>query len=202
VLFGAVIRGDRAPVRIGQHVSIGDRSVLNTVDAVDTGFSPALTIGNRCVIGPNCILTSCEIESFVDIGAGSIVQEGSVICCNSVVAPGTFMCAAIEFELTSDNYPNLGLFRTGSNVLPGTFIPRGQYWAGNPAKFIRNIVHEEEVGLEFATEKHLTLGMLAFSHLFDHSGFLTIVCTAGNELEAEFFEDGVAYQDAERKRII
>ena len=31
----------------------------------------------------------------------------------------------------------------GSNVLPGTFIASGQFWAGNPAAFIRETTEEE-----------------------------------------------------------
>ena len=69
-------------------------------------------------MGHGVILNSCTIRDESLIGMGSVISEGSIIDRNSMVA-------------------------AGSVVLPNTFIPSGQLWAGNPAKFIRNLTEEE-----------------------------------------------------------
>lgn len=63
-------------------------------------------------------MTSCTIGNEVNVGAGSIIQEGTVIESRSIVAPG-------------------------SVVLPDTLIPSGELWAGNPAKKIRDLTEDE-----------------------------------------------------------
>ena len=51
------------------------------------------------------------------------MQEGSVVEKNSIVAAGAV-------------------------VLPGTFVPAGELWAGNPAKFVRKCTEEEIAHME------------------------------------------------------
>jgi carbonic anhydrase/acetyltransferase-like protein (isoleucine patch superfamily) len=57
------------------------------------------------------------------IGQGAIIQKGSIIEPHSIVA-------------------------AGSVVLPGTLIPTKQLWAGNPAKYIRDVTDEEMEHIE------------------------------------------------------
>lgn len=73
-------------------------------------------------IGHGALITSCTIGTQVLIGQGSIIQEGCEIGNNVIIAAGAV-------------------------VLPGTVVPEGQMWAGNPAKYIRNITDEEKAGI-------------------------------------------------------
>lgn len=53
--------GDKNKVKIGAHVHVGDKAVINTVGNVDTGFSAEVSIESWVVIEPGAVLTSCMI---------------------------------------------------------------------------------------------------------------------------------------------
>lgn len=53
--------GDKNKVKIGAHVHVGDKAVINTVGNVETGFSAEVSIESWVVIEPGAVLTSCMI---------------------------------------------------------------------------------------------------------------------------------------------
>ena len=92
VFFGAVIRGDVMPVRIGSRTNIQEHAMLHTSnhrtpcivgDEVTIGHSAIVhgcKVGNRCIIGINSvILDEAEIGDDCIIGANSLVTSGTVI---------------------------------------------------------------------------------------------------------------------------
>jgi len=97
VWYGCVLRGDIAPIRIGEDTNVQDLSVVH----VDAGL-PAL-IGARVGIGHRAIVHGCEIGddcligmgaillSHVRIGAGSVVAAGAVVLEGTVVPPGSLV---------------------------------------------------------------------------------------------------------------
>jgi len=87
---GAVLRGDTAPIRIGDEVSIQDNSVLHA----DIGLP--LTIGNRVTVGHLVMLHGCTIEDDTLIGIGSIILNGAKIGKGSVVAAGALVPEGME----------------------------------------------------------------------------------------------------------
>ena len=87
---GAVLRGDTAPIRIGDEVSIQDNSVLHA----DIGLP--LTIGNRVTVGHLVMLHGCTIEDDTLIGIGSIILNGAKIGRGSVVAAGSLVPEGME----------------------------------------------------------------------------------------------------------
>jgi carbonic anhydrase/acetyltransferase-like protein (isoleucine patch superfamily) len=95
--------------------------VINTVTSFESGFPSDVNIGNRCTIGHGALITSSTIGDYTLIGQGAIVQEGCDIGNNVVIAAGAV-------------------------VLPNTVIPEGQLWAGNPAKYIRDVTDDEKKG--------------------------------------------------------
>lgn len=46
IWYGATLRGDNAAVRVGNNTSIGDYSVLETVNALNTGIPCSVNIGD------------------------------------------------------------------------------------------------------------------------------------------------------------
>jgi carbonic anhydrase/acetyltransferase-like protein (isoleucine patch superfamily) len=79
IWFGAVLRGDNEPMRIGARTNIQDGSVLHS----DPG-SP-LTIGEGCTIGHRAIIHGCTVADNVLIGMGATVLNGAVIGPDSLV---------------------------------------------------------------------------------------------------------------------
>lgn len=80
---------------------------------------PAETLIERYVtVGAGSLLRSCSVEPECVIGQRSILMEGSLVETNSILEAGTV-------------------------VPPGRRIPAGELWAGNPARFVRKLTHEE-----------------------------------------------------------
>lgn len=73
IWFGAVLRGDIEPIRIGKGSNVQDGCVLHT----DAGFP--LTIEEGCTIGHMVMLHGCTIGKRSLIGIGSIVLNGAKI---------------------------------------------------------------------------------------------------------------------------
>src|ERR1700685_4250095 len=86
----AVLRGDTAPIRVGDEVSIQDNCVLHA----DIGFP--LTVGNRVTVGHLVMLHGCTIEDDTLIGIGSIVLNGARIGKGSVIAAGALVPEGME----------------------------------------------------------------------------------------------------------
>ncbi len=97
VWFGAVIRGDVAPIKIGARTNIQDGSVIH----VDTG-TPCV-LGDDITVGHRAIVHASNVGNRVTIGMGSIVLSrstigeaaviaaGAVVAEDSVVQPGAIM---------------------------------------------------------------------------------------------------------------
>jgi carbonic anhydrase/acetyltransferase-like protein (isoleucine patch superfamily) len=73
VWFGAVLRGDNEPVRIGRGSNIQDLCVLHT----DPGFP--LSVGAYCTIGHRAILHGATIGDCSLVGMGATVLNGARI---------------------------------------------------------------------------------------------------------------------------
>ena len=88
VWYQAVLRGDLAPIVIGEATNLQDATIVQ----VDEG-KPAL-IGARVGVGHRVILHACTVEDECLIGMGSIllndvqVGTGSVIAAGAVVTEG------------------------------------------------------------------------------------------------------------------
>jgi carbonic anhydrase/acetyltransferase-like protein (isoleucine patch superfamily) len=85
IWFGAVLRGDIAPVRVGKGSNIQDNSVLHVGDN-----DPCL-VGANVVVGHNVILHGCTVEDDCLIGMGAIVLNGAVVGQGSVVGAGALV---------------------------------------------------------------------------------------------------------------
>jgi carbonic anhydrase/acetyltransferase-like protein (isoleucine patch superfamily) len=86
----ATLRGDIAPIRVGQGTNIQDGSVVHT----DHGF-PA-TIGDRVSVGHSVVLHGCTVEDDSLIGIGAIVLNGARIGRGAVVAAGALVPEGME----------------------------------------------------------------------------------------------------------
>ncbi len=94
---GAVIRGDLAPIEIGENTSIQEGVVVHVDTDVPTKIGNNVTVGHGAIIhgatiGDNCIiaiqsvvLNRAVIGENSIVGAGAIVMEGKEIPPNSVV---------------------------------------------------------------------------------------------------------------------
>ncbi|WP_433677316.1 gamma carbonic anhydrase family protein [Microbacterium gorillae] len=87
VWYNAVVRGDRAEIRIGARSNVQDNVSIH----VDEGAP--VSIGEDVSIGHNAVVHGCTIEDGSLIGMGAVVLSGAVIGAGSLVAAGAMVLA-------------------------------------------------------------------------------------------------------------
>jgi gamma-carbonic anhydrase len=117
VWFGAVVRGDYYPIRIGARSNLQDNVVVHITAGV-----VATTIGDDVTVGHSAIIHGCTIGSRVLVGMGSTVLDGAI------VGDDTFIAA-------------------GSLVTPRTVIPPRSFVLGRPAKVLRPVRAEDTAAI-------------------------------------------------------
>ena len=85
IWYGVSIRGDVAPVTIGDETNVQDNAVIHC----DTDHPNV--IGRRVTIGHGAIVHGCTIEDRVLVGMGAILLNGVVVGTGSIVAAGSLL---------------------------------------------------------------------------------------------------------------
>jgi gamma-carbonic anhydrase len=100
VWYGAVLRGDLAPVTVGARSNIQDGTVVHVAD------DGPCEIGTDVVVGHRAMLHACRVEdacligmqaTVLDeavIGAGSVVGAGALVTARTVIPPGSLVLGA------------------------------------------------------------------------------------------------------------
>jgi carbonic anhydrase/acetyltransferase-like protein (isoleucine patch superfamily) len=91
VWYGAVLRGDTEPIRIGARTNIQDGCALHA----DPGYP--VIVGEDCVVGHQAILHGCEIENGCLVGMGATILNGAKIGEGSIVAAGALVPEGKEY---------------------------------------------------------------------------------------------------------
>ncbi len=92
IWFGAVLRGDNEPIRIGARSNLQEHAILHT----DPGFP--ITIGEGCTIGHRATLHGCTIGDNSLIGMGAVVLNGARIGRDCIVGAGALVTEGKSFE--------------------------------------------------------------------------------------------------------
>ena len=90
VWYGAVLRGDMAPITIGAQTNLQDGTIVH----VDEGVP--CTIGSRVGVGHRVILHGCTVGDDCLIGMGSIILNGAVVGRGSFVGAGALIPEGME----------------------------------------------------------------------------------------------------------
>lgn len=115
--FGAVVRGDVMPIRIGARTSIQDNSVMHATG----GWTPTI-VGDDCVVGHMVVLHGCSIGHRVLVGMGAVVMDGVEVGDDVIIGARAL-------------------------VTPRTKIPSGVMVLGSPAKVVRELTDAEREGI-------------------------------------------------------
>ena len=81
IWYGAVLRGDSAPIRVGAGSNIQDNCILHE----------KVTVGENCTVGHGAILHGCTVGSGSVIGMGAIVLTGAVLGEGCLVGAGALV---------------------------------------------------------------------------------------------------------------
>ena len=90
VWYNAVIRGDEAPISVGENTNIQDCAVLHTTE----GYP--LTVGSGVTVGHSAILHSCAVGDNTLIGMGAIVLNGAKIGSDCIVGAGALVTGKMD----------------------------------------------------------------------------------------------------------
>jgi carbonic anhydrase/acetyltransferase-like protein (isoleucine patch superfamily) len=85
IWFSSVLRGDNAPIIIGEHTNIQDLGMIH----VDEGEPCALGVG--VTVGHRAVLHSATIEDWALIGIGAVVLNGAIVGQEALVGAGALV---------------------------------------------------------------------------------------------------------------
>lgn len=128
IFYGAVLRGDILPIKIGRGTNIQEHSVIHT----SRGRVPTL-VGEDVTIGHRAILHGCTVKNNCLIGMGSIILDEAVIEENCLIG-------------------------AGSMITEGKIIPKNSLVFGSPAKVIRELKPEEVENIKKSAEAYRLVG--------------------------------------------
>jgi carbonic anhydrase/acetyltransferase-like protein (isoleucine patch superfamily) len=109
VWFGAAVRGDYMPIRVGARTNIQDNAVVHI-----THETAKTTIGDDVTVGHGAIVHGATVGNLCLIGMGAIVLDGAVIGEGSFIAAGTL-------------------------VTPNTTFPARSFVMGRPGRVVRQV---------------------------------------------------------------
>ena len=127
VWFGAVVRGDVFPIRIGRGTNVQDNAVIHVTTEMF-----ATTIGEFVTIGHNATLHGCTVGNGALIGIGSIVLDRAVIGEEAMIGAGAL-------------------------ISPGMVIPPRTLAIGSPARVKRELTEEELMFLRFSAPHYVDI---------------------------------------------
>ncbi len=127
IWFGCIVRGDVNHIRIGAGTNIQDNSVVH----VTRKTGPTI-IGAGITIGHQVVIHAATLEDGCFIGMHSTILDGAVV-------------------------ESGGMIAAGAMVSPHKRIPKGQIWAGNPAKFLREMRQEEIDYIKTSEQRYIEL---------------------------------------------
>jgi carbonic anhydrase/acetyltransferase-like protein (isoleucine patch superfamily) len=126
--FGVIVRGDVHEIRIGARTNVQDGTVIH-----GTRRKFAVDVGAEVTIGHMALLHACTLEDRSFVGMKACVMDGARVETGAMVAAGAV-------------------------VTPGKRVPKGQVWAGNPARYMRDVTDAELARIDELARLYSELG--------------------------------------------
>lgn len=90
IWFGAVLRGDNGPIRVGARSSIQDNAVLHVSEHGRT------VVGDDVTVGHCAVMEDCQIHRHALIGSNAVILGGAVVGEGSLVAAGSVVGERVQ----------------------------------------------------------------------------------------------------------
>jgi carbonic anhydrase/acetyltransferase-like protein (isoleucine patch superfamily) len=135
IWFGVILRGDGPGIRIGENSNLQDGTVVHVASA-----GLMTVVGRNVTVGHMALLHACEVQDGAFIGMHSTVLDGAVVESEAMVAAGAV-------------------------VTPGKIVRRGELWAGNPARKLRDLAEKD-----LETFRRFTAGYVELSRSYMADG--------------------------------
>lgn len=95
--YGAILRGDAAPIAIGANTNIQDGCIVHADPGIPTKVGQNVTVGHGailhgCTVGDDCLIgMGATLMNHCVIGEGSIVAAGALVTERTVIPPGSMV---------------------------------------------------------------------------------------------------------------
>lgn len=86
VWYNAVIRGDEAPIEVGENTNIQDGAILHA----------RAVVGSNCTVGHCAIVHGCTVGNHTLIGMGAILLDGAKIGDHCIVGAGALVTGKLD----------------------------------------------------------------------------------------------------------
>ncbi|WP_421998332.1 gamma carbonic anhydrase family protein [Reyranella sp.] len=127
IWFGVILRGDGPGIRVGENSNLQDGTVVHVA-----ARGLMTVVGRNVTVGHMVLLHACEIQDGAFVGMHSTVLDGAVVETEAMVAAGAV-------------------------VTPRKVVRRGELWAGNPAKKLRDLTEKDYEGFRRIAAGYVTL---------------------------------------------
>jgi len=113
IWFGVILRGDGPGIRIGENSNLQDGTVVHIAKR-----GLMTVVGRNVTVGHMVLLHACEVQDGAFVGMHSTVLDGAVVESEAMVAAGAL-------------------------IPPGKIVRRGELWAGNPGRKLRDLTEKD-----------------------------------------------------------
>jgi carbonic anhydrase/acetyltransferase-like protein (isoleucine patch superfamily) len=114
--YGVSVRGDSAPIRVGEGTNLQDNVVLHADAGFPCTVGAGVSVGHSavvhgCTVGDNCLIgMSATIMNGAVVGEGSLVAAGAVVLEGTQIPPRSLVAgvpAKVRRELNDDEYQSV-----------------------------------------------------------------------------------------------
>lgn len=134
IWYGCILRGDVNRIVVGEGTNIQDGTVVHAnADRPDLPGGQPTLLGAGVTVGHMALLHACALEDGCFIGMRATVMDGVVVDSGAMIAAGAL-------------------------VTPNKRVPKGELWAGSPAKLMRALTDSEHAHIADTAERYAGYG--------------------------------------------
>lgn len=127
IWFGCVLRGDVEPIFVGARTNLQDGTVVHVTEG-----RAQTRIGADVTVGHSALIHGSTIEDGAFVGMHATTMDASVVQSGAMLAAGALLS-------------------------PGKVVPKGEIWAGNPAKHFRPMKPQEVAYIPWSAQHYVEL---------------------------------------------
>jgi carbonic anhydrase/acetyltransferase-like protein (isoleucine patch superfamily) len=140
VWYGAVLRGDYAPIVVRAGANVQDGAVLHAPPGSPVEVGPGATVAHNCVVHGAVLGAECLVAN------GAIVLDGARIGARSLVAAGSIVPAGREIP---DDSLAMGAPAVVKGPVPGT---SSEIWVTTNPSAYRDLAERHRVAIRVLDE--------------------------------------------------
>jgi gamma-carbonic anhydrase len=132
IWYNCVLRGDVAPIVIGERSNIQDGTVIHVASETLGGQERGTIVGHSVTVGHMALLHACTLEDACFVGMKACIMDGATVKTGAMVGAGSLVTARKQLET-------------------------GQLYTGNPATAKRALTPSETAFIQTSADFYVNL---------------------------------------------